>query len=261
MARFLSFWRNLFRRDRVERDLADEVRATLEILAEEKIRAGMTPEEARRAAGVELGSPESVKQQVRETRSGALVETILQDLRYGVRVLVRAPLFSLTAILSLAIAIGANTTIFSLANALLLRPPSGVTDPDSLVDIGGRVGAPDFVAAFNPVGYEDYLLISERTTSFDGVYAHRLFPPSFGLTTPDGAERIVGDIVTPNFFVVLGAHAAAGRLFTATGGADSLEHQVVVLSHRFWTRRFGQDASIVGQILRINGYPFTVVGV
>src|SRR5688572_18584495 len=115
MRRIVSACRNLLRSDSVEQDLADEVRATLEILAEEKIRAGMTPEDARRAAGIEIGSPEAVKQQVHETRSGALVETILQDLRYGVRVLVRAPLFSLTAILSLAIGIGATTAIFTVA--------------------------------------------------------------------------------------------------------------------------------------------------
>ena len=140
MRRFFSVCRNLLRRDRVERDLDDEVRATLEILTEEKVRAGMMPREARRAAGIELGSPESVKQQVRDGRSGAFVDTLLQDGRHGARLLLRQPLFTLTAMLSLAITIGANTTIFSLANALLLRPPTGVADPDSLVDIGGRVG-------------------------------------------------------------------------------------------------------------------------
>ena len=135
MRRFFSFWRNLLRRDRVEQDLDDEMRATLEILTEEKVGAGMTPGEARRAAGIELGSPESVKQQVRDMRSGVLFETLLRDLRYGLRVLVRAPLFSLTAILSLAIGIGATTAIFTVANGLLLRAVTGVEDPGELVDI------------------------------------------------------------------------------------------------------------------------------
>ena len=172
MARFLSFWRNLLRRDRVEQDLDNEVRAALDILTEEKVTAGMTPQEARRAAAIELGGVESVKEQVRDVRSGAFLETFLQDLRYAARLLRRQPLFTATAALSLAIGIGATTTIFTVANGLLFRTPVGVASPESLVDIGGRVGAPDFVAAFNPVSYDDYLLISERLTSVDGVYAH-----------------------------------------------------------------------------------------
>src|SRR5262245_10343420 len=116
-----SLWRNLIRRDAVERELDDEVRATVDLLTEEKIRAGMSTDAARRAALIEIGGVESVKQQVRDVRRGAFVETLLRDVRYAARLLWRNPLFTLTASLSLAIGIGATTSIFTVANGMLLR--------------------------------------------------------------------------------------------------------------------------------------------
>src|SRR5829696_3376800 len=113
MPRLLRVLRNLLRADRVERELDDELRATLELLADEKMRGGLAPDAARRAAAIELGSVASVKEQVREARAGFLVETLFQDARYAARLLRRQPLFTLTAAMSLAIAIGANTTMFS----------------------------------------------------------------------------------------------------------------------------------------------------
>src|SRR5687768_3193171 len=241
MARFLSFWRNLFRRDRVERDLADEVRATLELLVEEKVRAGMTPGEARRAAGIELGSPESVKQQVRETRSGALVETFQQDLRYGLRVLARAPLFSLTAVLSLAIGIGATTAIFTVANGLLLRTVTGVENASQLVDIVRTRSDRGVDPGIDPISYPDYLDIRARVQQVSDVYAYQLEVQPASVRLDRVAEPTFVNRVSRNYFTALGVRAAAGRLF---GGGDSEvpgENPVLVLSHRFWTRRLESD--------------------
>src|SRR5688500_13147166 len=139
-ARVASLIRNLTRRNRIERDLDEELRATVEMLAAEKMRAGSSPEAARRAAPVELGGIEPIKEQVRDVRAGAMLDTLGQDLRYAVRLLRRYPLFALTAVLSLAVGIGANTAVFTIGNSLLRFSPAAVAEPDRVVDIGRRLG-------------------------------------------------------------------------------------------------------------------------
>src|SRR5262245_39579417 len=121
MRRVLRLVRNLFQRDRVERDLDDELRAAFDLVVSEKIQAGLSADEARRRAALELGRLDVLKDQVRDVRRGASLDTVLLDLRYAVRLLRRNPLFTMTAALSLAIGIGATTTIFTIANGLLLR--------------------------------------------------------------------------------------------------------------------------------------------
>ena len=135
VARVASLVRNLFNRDRIEDELDAEMRATLQLLIEEKVQAGFPPDEARRRAMLEFGGVESVKEQVRGVRAGAFVETTLLDIRYAARLLRRNPLFTATAALSLAIGIGATTTIFTVVNGLLLRSADGVARPVTLVDV------------------------------------------------------------------------------------------------------------------------------
>ncbi len=259
---FSHLWRNLVHRDQIERDLDEEVQAHVELLVDEKIRAGMNPHAARRAAALELGGVDAVKEQVREIRSGAIAEQFLQDIRYAARLLRRNPIFTLTATLSLAIGIGANTTIFTVANALLFRPPAGVVEPDRVVDIGVTRSPGGF--NFNPSSYPNYLDIRERTTTLDGVYAYPLFPAAMslgGAGNTIGAESVFGMAVTVNYFTVLGASPAAGRLFDAGDSEQPGASPIAVLSHAFWTRRFNKDLAIVGRTLTLNGHPFTVVGV
>src|SRR5689334_16075480 len=155
LARVASLIRNLTRRQRIERDLDEELRATAEILAAEKVGAGLTHDAARRAALAELGGVESIKEQVRDVRAGAVLDTLGQDIRYAIRLLQRYPLFALTAALSLAVGIGANTAVFTIGNSLLRFSPVAVSDPDRLVDIGRSFdGVP---IGFNPGSYPDYL--------------------------------------------------------------------------------------------------------
>jgi predicted permease len=183
-----------------------------------------------------------------------------RDLGHGARLLWRNPLVTITATLSLALGIGANTTIFTLANALLFLPPPGVVEPARLVDIGSsRSGV-----GFGPSSYPNYLDIRRRATTLDGLYAYSRFPQAMsvgGTGDYGGADSIFGSVVTANYFTVLGALPAVGRLFGAGDSDLPGASPVVVLSHLFWTRRFNQDPSVVGRTLTLDGHPFTVVGV
>jgi len=186
-----------------------------------------------------------------------MVDSWLQDLRYAVRLLRRNPLFALTAVLSLAIGIGANTTIFTIANALLFKPPLGVADASRLVDVGRSQDG----QGFDNGSYSDYLDIRARNTVFSGIYAYRLGPEPMSLRGKDGAERIYGEMVSTNYFNVLGTPPHIGRLFTSDDSEQPAATPLAVLSHRFWMRRFNGDPAIVGQTLVLNGRPFMVIGV
>ena len=187
------------------------------------------------------------------------LDDLRHDLGHAARLLRRNPLMTITAALSLAVGIGANTAVFTVANALLLRPPVGVADPEQLVDIGvGRIGS-----GFNPGSYPTYLDIRQRASTLDGVYAHPMFPHPMSLRTAGNGsapERIFGQSVTANYFTVLGTVPFAGRLFGAESDRPA-SNPVVVLSHRFWSRRFNQDPAVIGQSIQLNGQPFSVIGV
>ena len=180
-----------------------------------------------------------------------------QDVRYATRLLRRNPLFALTAVLSLSIGIGANTTIFTIANALLFRTPAGVAEPERLVDIGRAQNG----SGFDNSSYPNYLDLRSRNTVFAGVFAYRPEPQPMSLGGRDGAERIYGSLVTTNYFTILGARPEVGRFFANADGDQPGATPLVVLSHAFWTRRFKADSSIVGQTIDLNTHPFTVVGV
>ncbi len=186
-----------------------------------------------------------------------MLDSWLQDVRYAARLLRCNPLFALTAVLSLAIGIGANTTIFTIANALLFKPPAGVVEPDRLVDIGRSQNG----QGFDNGSYPNYLDVRARNTVLTGVYAYRIGAEPMSLGGRDGAERIYGDMVTTNYFSVLGTRPHIGRLFAPEDGEEPGGTPLAVLSYHFWVRRFNGDPAVVGQTLQLNGRPFTVVGV
>jgi predicted permease len=194
------------------------------------------------------------------TRSFLWLSDARQDIRHAAWLLRRNPILTITATVSLAIGIGANTTVFTVANALLFQPPQGVAEPSRLVDIGSsRSGA-----GFGPSSYPDYLDIRRRATTVDGVYAYSRFPQAMsvrGAGTGVGPDSIFGNVVTVNYFTVLGAVPAVGRLFGAGDSDEPGASPVAVLSHRFWTERFNNDPAIAGRTLTLNGHPFTVIGV
>jgi putative ABC transport system permease protein len=204
MMRIFHAVRNLVRRDRLERDLDEELRASLDLLVDEKVRGGMDTTTARRAAAAELRI-ESVKEQVRDVRAGSFIETLLQDARYAARLLRRNPLFTLTAAASLAIGIGATTTVFTVANGLLLSVPSGVSEPSRLVEIA-RVEEGDFGIELIP--YAAYLSLKESARTLDEVYGYELDLEPVSMRADGSSERVFANFVTMSYFDVLGVRAA-----------------------------------------------------
>ncbi len=212
----------------------------------------MTHEDARRAARAEIGSLEAVKEGVRDVGWESRIETIWRDVLYAVRTLRASPSFTLIAILTLALGIGANTAIFGVVNSLLLRPLP-VKDPERLVmlvNARGRSGA-------NSDVWEH---IRQQSDLFDGVLAWS--STQFNLGSGGQTQWVDGITASGSFFSTLGVHAVAGRTFSdgddRPGDADGL---VVVISHALWQRRFGGTADAIGRTLPINRVPFTIVGV
>jgi predicted permease len=259
MSPLRSFWRNLTRHDSVERELDEELRATIELLVAEHVRAGMAPDAARRAARLEIGGVESVKQQVRDVRRGAFVDSALRDLRYAARLLWRNPLFTLTAALSLAIGIGATTAIFTVANGLLLRAAAGIPDPEMIVDVVRR--NPSKGPGIDPMSFPDLVDVRQRTTTLEEVFGYRLEIVPASLRVDDSATAVFAGVVTSNYFRALRVQPAAGRVFDAGDVEQVNASPVAVLSHEFWMRRFAGDPGVVGRAVRINNVPLTIVGV
>jgi putative ABC transport system permease protein len=189
-------------------------------------------------------------------RGGLVLETTWQDVRYGFRLLRRSPLFTLTAALSLAIGIGANTTIFSIASALMLRPLPGLGESARLVDIGRTQDG----GGFDTTSYPNYRDVRERVTTLSDVYAYRVEPQPISLGDGQEAERIYGSPVSGNYFRTLGATPAHGR-FLNDGDDQAGGPAVAVISHELWQRRFGGAPETVGRTVTFNGYPTAIIGV
>jgi putative ABC transport system permease protein len=263
----MSWWRRFWRRLAVlfsdghaENELAREMRAHLTLLEDDFRRRGLSADDARLAARRAFGGVEQAKERQRDARSFVWLADAQRDMRHAARLLRRDPLFTATAVLSLAIGIGANTTIFTVGNALLFRAPAGVADPEALVDIGTRTPG----GGFGNSSYPNYLDVRHRATTFDGVYASGLFPRAMSLSgarDSPATERVFATPVTGNYFAVLGTTPAAGRLFDGDAVDRPGTDPVIVLSHRFWTRRFNRDPSLIGRTILLNRMSFTVIGV
>ena len=186
-----------------------------------------------------------------------MLDTFRHDVRYAVRGLVRSPVFSLTAMLSLAIGVGGTAAIYSLANAVLLSAPPGVGHPDRVVNVGRTQNGRGF-DNFSYITYTDY---RDRNTTFAGLAAIDFEPTAASLKGPEGGEALEASIVSGNFFSVLEARPALGRFFLDEEDRTPRTHAVTVISHRLWKERFNGDSSILTKAVVLNGAPFTVVGV
>jgi predicted permease len=258
LSRMTSFLRNISGKWRNDQELDDEVHAFVELVSAEKIRQGMTPQEARRAAQIELGGIEQVKEEVRGARAGAWLDSVLQDLRYAARTLRKNPGFSAIAILTLALGIGSSTAVFSLVNSVLLKPlpyPNSqqIVFPWRQPPAGLKLGYNEI-----PWGRPDFLFFARESKSFQSVGAFK--SDSFNLTGSGDAARLDGLRASAGFFPSLGISPIMGRTFTAEEDQAGHEHEVL-LSYRLWRDRFGSDTQILGRELQLNSEPYTVIGV
>jgi predicted permease len=248
--------RAIFFKSKMEEELDDEVRFHLEREIQENIARGMRQEEARLAALRSFGGVERVKEESRDERGIRFLEEIWQDLRYGARMLRTNPGFTLIAIITLALGIGANTAIFSVVNAVLLRPLQ-YSDPDRLVQIWQIF--PQLGTNEAPVSAPEFLDYKDQNRVFERMAAFR-FQGGFTLTGGAEPERILGARVSADLFPLLGVEPTLGRAFLPeedqAGGP-----RAVILSHGLWQRRFGSDAALIGKSLTLDGERFTVVGV
>jgi predicted permease len=256
--------RSLFRRARVEAELAAELRFHLAQQIDEYIAAGMSPDEARHAALRAFGGVEQIQERCREMRGNRWIEQLFQDLQYAVRAFRRSPTFTLVAALSLALGIGANTAIFSLINAILLRELP-VREPSQLV----AVGDPARVSSLSTGNVRSDLMsapmyrqIREQNHVFSQVFASgrvgRLSVGDSSLAEPESAR---GRLVSGNYFSVLGVQAIRGRTFNDEDDRAAGAAPYVVISHAYWQRRFALDPQIIGRRITLNKHPFTIIGV
>jgi predicted permease len=241
---------NWWRRKQREQDLERELRSDLELEAEEHRETGLPPEEARYAARRALGNTALVKEDVRAVWGWSTLEQLLQDLRYGARVLRKNLGFALVAILTLAIGIGANTALFTAMDALLwkLLP---VHEPERLVTLTGvRPNARELnliPSTFFETLRHSSVISDVFTTTWDGL----------SLSVGNSTERIMGEVVSPNYFAALGVRPYLGQGFSQTGPWKP----EAVLNYDYWRRRFHADPRVIGTTVHINTYPFTIVGV
>ena len=265
--RMWSFLRGLAHRQEDERELDAEVRGYAEMLADEKEQQGMSEPEARRAARMEMGGIEQVKEEVRSARAGVWLETLWQDLRFGARMLRKNPGFTAIAILTLALGITVNATIFFFINDLFLRPLPAA-DPGRLVVIAQKIPQSEMMFPFS---YQDFLdfqrcaegdgrEVPEMAKTFSGVMAYMETPAHLS-RSGEATERTFVHMVSGNYFRVLGAKPMLGRLFLPNEGLTVGADPIVVLTYDTWRSHFAADPRIISQTVKLNGLPFTVVGV
>jgi len=248
--------RELVRRKKTEIELNEELDAYVQNLTDAKVQAGATREEALRAARLEMGGVESVKHQVRAVGWEFALEVFVQDVRYGVRMLLKSPLFTAVALTTIAIGIGANTAMFSLVDAILLRPLP-YPEPQRLTVVGTNQRGESQIS---PMGTADFLAWRDRQQSFEQVAVLDGAGGSFALSGMGAPERIPGVGVSANFFSIFGVAPLKGRGFHP-GEDQPGAPGVVVISQQFWRDHLDSDPKVLNRTLTLDGKQHTIVGV
>jgi len=248
-ARLRSWTAAMLGRTRMERDMDEEMRFHIEAYAAELMQRGVPQQEALRQARLEFGGMETAKEECRDAVGVSFLETLFQDMRHGIRTMQRTPVFTMIAATVLALGIGANTAIFSVVDAVLLRPLD-YKDSGRLVTVLMNGDAP--VAPANYIDWRD------QNRSFEAMGAADYWSPN--LTGLDSPEHLVGLKVTQNLFPMLGIDPLIGRLFIPGEDKDGADREVI-LSYRLWQRRFSGDRNVLGKPIVLDGNAFTIVGV
>ena len=257
--------RGLFGDRIADLEFDDEIETHLRMLAERYVRQGMTEAEAVRAARRQFGNITLLKEANRDMRGIRLIETFIQDLRYGARTLLKTPGFTLIIVITLALGIGVNAVILSTVNGFLLRGLAVEKPAELFSAFWGKKSDPQVWEGFS---YPNYIDVRNRAQSFSGLAAWNNMC-SASLNTKDSgasggherAELIWGELVSGNYFEVMGVKPILGRGFSPEEDRTQNTHPVVVISHALWQSRFNADAAIVGRMIYLNGAAFTVVGV
>ena len=273
-------WKRLLSQRPKDEEIDEEIRIHLDMAIQDRIDRGESPRQARRSAGLELGNVGMLKEDVRETWGWTWIECLAQDLRYGWRTLRGSPLFTATAVLSLALGIGANTAIYSVMDAILFRalpvenprelvipnwraakpPTSEFTQPVGIRIVGGNVYTGPNGERISPnFSWPFYELIRDHNDVFSSVLAHK-DGGQLNLLIQGNAELGRVEFVSGNFFRSLGVPTAAGRLIDDSDNAPDAQ-PVAVLSYGYWRNRFAENPAVIGQTIRISNVPVTIVGV
>jgi hypothetical protein len=244
--------RSLFRRQQVEQDLDDELQYHLKRKVEEYIAQGLTPEQSRHAALRAMDGLTQRKEECRDMRRVNGIENTLRDIRYSLRILAKSPGFTAVAVLTLVLAIGANAVVFGVLNGLILRPLN-VPQAESLYGIehGNEHSMYE--------SYPDYLDLRDRNRSFDGLAAFTV--DQVGLDTGANPSRSWINVVSGNYFDVLGIQPYLGRVFHPSDEHGPNSAPYIVLSYAYWQAHFLGNRGVVGRIVRLSKHPFTIVGV
>src|SRR6202521_1492958 len=253
---FLGRVAALFRRRRLEQDLDEELRSHLEMSVELNLRKGMSAEDARRVALRSFGGVEQTKENYRDQRGLPMIETTLEDLRFGFRMLRRSPGFSILAILCLTLGIGANAAVFSWIEGILFRPYPAVAHQERLLAIGGTAHGETGATG---ISWPDFLDLQRSCTLCETFFVSKITGST--LNIGERAEVTTGSIVSANYFDAIGVHPILGRGFEPGEDVGSDAHPVAVISYQLWQNRFKSDPQIVGKTQRLNNVPHTIIGV
>jgi predicted permease len=258
ISRLHALWNNLFRRKQLDSDLDEELEAYVELVSAERMQSGVGPEDAHRQARREMGGVLQVMQGVRDVRAGVWFDRFVQDVRYGVRTLLKNPTFTLVAVGTLALGIGANTAMFSLLDQVVLRLLP-VSHPEQLVIVretgnhfGNTYGA-------NTISWPMFEDLRDNNQVFSGMFCR--FPATVTIGYGDRVAQISTELVSGSYFPILGVGAALGRTIAPDDDAVPDSGPVAVLSYNFWRSYFDGDRNIIGRTIALNGHAMTVIGV
>jgi predicted permease len=249
---------SVFRREKLDQELAAELAAHLDLAIEENLQRSLSPAEARRQALIRFGGTQQAIEQHRDARGLPGLEILFQDLRYAVRALFKNPGFTIAVVVTLALGIAVNATMFSLVSAFLLRRPA-VNEPDRVAVVTSINPARGFLPDTNPVSAPNYFAWREANEVFSDAAAADQ-NRSVSLTAQGKPESLPAAAVSSNYFNVLGVTANLGRTFSEGEDQPGRNH-VVILSHDLWQRRFGSNSSVIGSTVRLNRENYVVIGV